>query len=222
MENKLELYYPCKPLGIHQVFGRKDPIYTAMGMLGHNGIDFLAIHGQPIYASHDGYAYFETDSTGGEGVVIRSDKQYDLGNGPVYIKTIYWHMVDASKEPQFVSPITNRDTTTQGQPVKAGDLIGYADNTGQSTGDHCHFGLKTMALGEDGSSWYNTNQNNGYFGAIDPQPYFNGFFAQDVTSVDMLEQGIQEVTQEVKTNPQDASTKLGWLARLLNVLLGKF
>ena len=51
---KFELYYPVSPVSVNQPFGNVMAVYTAMGLKGHNGIDFMAYHGQPIYAAHDG------------------------------------------------------------------------------------------------------------------------------------------------------------------------
>lgn len=143
-----------------------DPKYG--GIKGHNGIDFFAGHGNPVYATHDGFASFEIDNSGGHGVVVTTDKTFDYKDGQAYFKTIYWHFVDSTKEPQFKSPIENGT-----KYVKNGDLIGYADNTGASTGDHLHFGLKPMAKYPDGT-FYNLEQTNGFLGAIDPTPYFDG------------------------------------------------
>lgn len=167
---KLKLYSPLKEYFVNQPFGVNDtPVYAQLGMKGHNGIDLRVQHGDPIYASHDGYASFQIDSNGGHGVVVITNQKFEDVNGVSSLfKTIYWHMADSLKEPQFKSPIEDK---TGFVPVKAGDLIGYADNTGLSTGDHLHFGLKTVAEGESWGSFYNTNQNNGYFGAIDPAPY---------------------------------------------------
>jgi murein DD-endopeptidase MepM/ murein hydrolase activator NlpD len=174
---KLELFYPVKPLGFNQKFGNVLPVYTAMGMKGHNGIDFQAFHGQPIHASHDGVCFPEIDNHGGNGVVIRTNEAFDYTadgapvSGQAFFKTIYWHMIDANA------------VVKTGQVVKAGDLIGYADNTGTSTGDHLHFGLKPQAYNESNFSWYNVDQTNGFLGCIDPEPYFNGFFAEDAQKV---------------------------------------
>ena len=157
---KPQLAWPINNPVITQLFGANpifysDPKYG--GIKGHNGIDFQAYHGQPIYASHDGLAQFEIDNSGGHGVVIYNEAGF---------KTIYWHLCDSTKEPQFKSPI--EDGPVQ---VKTGDLIGYADSTGASTGDHCHWGFKFCLKDENTGAWYNTNQNNGYNGAEDPLPY---------------------------------------------------
>jgi len=157
----LKLKYPINPFFVNYVFGRVTDLYTAQGLKGHNGIDLQAYRGQPIYASHDGICYPEVDNAGGNGVVIRSLTPYELLGGVFYIKTIYWHL------------LKDNAVVQTGQQVKTGELIGYADNTGVSTGDHLHFGLKTVAQNETDFTWYNTRQTNGYFGAIDPMPYFD-------------------------------------------------
>lgn len=157
----LKLKHPVSPVFINQPFGNVLPEYTAMGLKGHNGIDFRAFHGEPVYAAHDGICYPEIDDKGGNGVVIRALEDCDLNGQQVRIKTIYWHLVQDDA------------VVKTGQQIKAGDLIGYADNTGMSTGDHLHFGCKPQAWNEVNWSWSNVAQDNGYFGAIDPQPFFD-------------------------------------------------
>lgn len=163
---KLELKNPLKVVKITQRFGNSNP--TLYGTMGHNGLDMRTYHGEPVYASHDGLASYQVDDKGGHGVVIITDKEYDYDGGVSFMKTIYWHLCDPLKEPKFASPLADKTGFTK---VKCGDLIGYADNTGHSTGDHLHFGLKPVAKDESWGSWYNLAQNNGYYGAIDPQPY---------------------------------------------------
>lgn len=170
---KLELSYPInQPIIINQKFGENlNPTYKAQGLPGHNGIDFRAYHGQPVYATHDGMASFQIDSGGGHGVVIITDKTFEYEGEEVYFKSISWHLCDGLKEPNFQSPIADKTGFVK---VKNGELIGYADNTGNSTATHLHFGLKPVAKGEDWGSSYNVAQHNGYNGAIDPMPYFDG------------------------------------------------
>ena len=155
--------FPLKDFYITQYFGELDPKYSGMGLYGHNGLDLRAKHGTPIYASHDGLANYQIDSGGGHGVVLISN---DTLHGERY-KTIYWHMVDPVVEPKFTSPIYGKNDV----PVKAGDLLGYADNTGLSTGHHLHFGMKFVEANETNGALFNVFQQNGYLGAVDPLPY---------------------------------------------------
>lgn len=173
---KFQLYYPVKPFIIGQKFGETAYLqyYKDNGVTftGHNGIDLAAIHGEEVRASHDGVCEVQVDSKQGHGVVITTKEKFDYKDRQAYFRSIYWHLID------------NIPVKT-GQEVKEGDLIGYADSTGLSTGSHLHFGLKPS----DGT--VNTEQNNGYQGAVDPVPYFNGLYARDlvvgkyVFSVDM-------------------------------------
>ncbi len=163
---KLVLKAPITPFTISQLFGNPDPKYLELNLPGHNGIDLIANHGQPVYASHDGRAYYEVDSHQGHGVVIITDEQFEYRGKLSYFKSIYWHLVNPAKDTRYVSPIQG---FTIGKPkkVKAGDLIGYSDNTGYSTGSHLHFGLKPCT--KNGSY----TEKNAYAGAIDPLPYLS-------------------------------------------------
>ena len=170
---KLELYYPIKPWLLTQGFGGNSELYKEYGIKGHNGLDIFAPNTPPakVYAAHDGeVVYAGVDSNEGWGVVVRTLEPKEYKEGTAYFKSIYWHMVK-----EFPVKV--------GQKVKAGDFIGYADNTGKSTGAHLHFGLKPQARGENDWTWWNLEQGNGFAGAIDPTPYFNGYFAQDSQAI---------------------------------------
>lgn len=96
------------PKRMHPVLKRVRP---------HNGIDYYAPRGTPVYAA-------------GDGTVIRSD--YSAANGNhVFIKhansieTKYLHF--------------SKRTVKQGQKVKQGQTIGYVGSTGLATGPHLHY-----------------------------------------------------------------------------------
>ena len=170
---KLSLFYPVNPVHINQAFGLNADYYTRFHdtfgnpLKGHQGVDFMAVHGQPIYAPIDGLATYITDTHGGEGVIITTDQPYDYSGGTCWFNCIHWHLI-GNTDPKYPQPFTS-------QVVKTGDLIGYADNTGapyESSGNHLHFGLCPV----------NQNQqmllaSNGYGGCIDSMPYFNGSYA---------------------------------------------
>lgn len=155
---RIELYYPTKPYRVNQPFGANwNPSYKQKGLKGHSGEDLFTKHGQPVYASHDGICFPTVDDHGGNGIVLQAEPLYKA-----YF-TIYWHLMDADA------------VVHTGQKVKAGDLIAYADNTGNSTGDHLHFGL---------TDYTNYDPNNGYEGHLDPQLYYNGKYAEDINKVE--------------------------------------
>lgn len=213
---KLELFYPCKPFGLNQAFGVNGAYYRAHGIMidGHNGLDLQAKHGQPIYAAHDGVAYYQVDSSEGHGVILITNETFDYKGEQAYFKTIYWHMVDRTEEPKYTSPVyTYQQKNKQApMPVKRGDLIGYADNSGFSGGDHLHFGLKPMRPGRPLNAWQdvtdvgignwrNIEQLNGYLGSINPMPYFNGVHAADGKAAGMTIEEYQEATKGRTNEP---------------------
>jgi len=197
--NKLKLSYPVETVIISQVFGVNSQMYSDPkygGVNGHPGIDFMAQDGYPVYATHDGLASFQIDGGGGHGVVIVTDKEFDDGNGgQCYYKTVYWHLVDGYKYPKWKSPFQDKTGFT---PVKNGELIGYADNTGASTGSHLHFSLKPVAKGEAWGTWYNIEQKNGYNGNIDPQPFFDGSYPQTIHNLEAQVNVLQKIVDLLK------------------------
>lgn len=198
--SKLELYYPVKKPDYicGQKFGENAiDVYAKMGLKGHNGLDLYAPDGFPIYAAHDGEVVFcGEDGSAGLGIVIRTlePKEYKhatnspLSGEDVFYKSIYWHIKKGSFK------------VKAGDKVKAGQLIAEADNTGMSTGSHLHFGIKPVAKGEADWSWYNVEQANGFMGAIDPAPFFNGFFAEDAQKVQSILQKAIDLLVEFLVN----------------------
>ena len=172
---QFRLFYPLKPHEVTQKFGEtkfldyyKD---NGINFKGHNGLDLYATHGQPVYATHEGeVVYAGMDAKEGYGVVLRTLEPYEYKGQEVFYKTIYWHLI--------------KDIPVRvGQKVMPGDVIGYADSTGLSTGNHLHFALKPQTKGENDWTWYNLEDSNGYYGAINPLPYFNGIASEDAMSI---------------------------------------
>jgi murein DD-endopeptidase MepM/ murein hydrolase activator NlpD len=121
-ENKLASIPAIQPVSNKQLnriasgFGfRIHPIYGIAKM--HNGLDFTAPQGTPIYATGDGTVTTAGAGTGtGNHVIINHGYGYE---------TVYMHMV--------------RIKATNGQKVKRGEVIGWVGSTGASTGPHCHY-----------------------------------------------------------------------------------
>ncbi|WP_298329244.1 M23 family metallopeptidase [uncultured Dokdonia sp.] len=83
----------------------------------HNGMDFTAPPGTPIYATGDGKVTKVGLGSGyGKMVIIEHGFGY---------KTYYAHM--------------SKYKATVGQNVKRGEIIGYVGNTGLSSGPHLHY-----------------------------------------------------------------------------------
>lgn len=179
---ELKLYYPVKPFSINQVFGANPEYYARFKdrfgnpEKGHMGVDLRATHGTPVYAACDGIVHYEKDDHGGEGMVIWTET-CKYKDGTATFNVIHWHLI-GDTDLKFPSPIP---TDGHSYLVTAGDLIGYADNTGapfESSGDHLHLGL--VPFGPTGEA---TEAHNGFNGNIDPTIYFTGLYAEDVHSL---------------------------------------
>ena len=107
--------------------------FTALGYSFHNGLDIAAAAGTSIYASGDGLVYATelSNAAYGNWVVLKHTLAKD---GQVFnIYTLYAHM--------------RRIAVNTGQAVRAGDILGYEGNTGNTTrllygperGYHLHF-----------------------------------------------------------------------------------
>jgi murein DD-endopeptidase MepM/ murein hydrolase activator NlpD len=102
---------------IGSLFGyRTDPFYKVTKF--HEGIDFTAAIGTPIYATGDGVVELAEYNSGGYGNEIM------INHGFSY-ETRYAHL--------------SKIKVKVGQHVKRGEIIGLMGNTGKSTAPHCHY-----------------------------------------------------------------------------------
>lgn len=95
---------------------RTDPFTKVRKM--HEGMDFTAKTGTPIYATGDGVVARADNTASGYGnhIVIRHGFGYE---------TLYGHL--------------SKYKCRAGQSVKRGDIIGYVGSTGRSEGPHLHY-----------------------------------------------------------------------------------
>lgn len=95
---------------------RIDPIYKIPKM--HEGIDFTAPIGTPVYATGDAVVHEVEYGRSGYGnhIILSHKSGY---------KTLYAHL--------------NRIVVRRGQQVKRGDLIGHVGSSGKSTAPHLHY-----------------------------------------------------------------------------------
>ena len=95
---------------------RSDPFTKARKM--HEGMDFTAKTGTPIYATGDGVVAKADNTASGFGnhIVIRHGYGYE---------TLYAHL--------------SKYKARAGQRVKRGDIIGYVGSTGRSEAPHLHY-----------------------------------------------------------------------------------
>lgn len=165
-------------------------LYTGeLNMAGHSGEDWASRYAEPIYfpvnaLGTEWEASSHVDREGAVIVVVRSmtpvpftsipdhvpgslgmiKKQYEQLDGKLYLQFWFVHL---------------QGTHIVGKmPVKFGDLIGYADSTGASSGNHLHWSMKVS----DQTSWFYIDGDNGYQGTIDFTPYFTNIYTLDILS----------------------------------------
>lgn len=108
--------------------------YGSAGYAGHTGVDFACATGSKVVAAESGYVLISKDLTNSDGsyrsygryIVIAHDKKNSKGH---YVYTLYAH--------------NSRRVVSEGEYVKKGQLIAYSGSTGNSTGPHCHFEVRT-------------------------------------------------------------------------------
>jgi murein DD-endopeptidase MepM/ murein hydrolase activator NlpD len=135
----------------------EDVYLKVFGWKGHNGMDFAAPRGTPIRAIADGWIIEQTGKQSGYGLrisqLIERPGRYHVAH--------YGHLHSFARDFETLWNINARSF-----PVREGEIIGYVDSTGFSTGDHLHLGLYEYDY--EGNK---LNQNNGYGGAIDPAEF---------------------------------------------------
>lgn len=142
----------CKitqPFGVDYIDGKT---YKAMGLKGHNGLDFSAKIGTPIYAVADGFV----EAHG-------SDTDTGLGNSA----WLYTYLEDDQRL-EVIHGHCSKIVKTGN--VKEGEIIALSGNTGFSTGPHVHFAIRPQVLH---SGKWTYDSANGYNGCVDPQPMFD-------------------------------------------------
>jgi len=171
-------------------------LYTWHGMNGHNGEDWKTWNGEPLYfpvdADTEWWSKSEVDSHGGKGVDIYSSKpiyfkelppqcgkmakaEWAQNGGYLYVKFRFWHLKDiAVADARRPSP----EVPTKAPNVKFGQLIGWCDSTGQSSGHHLHWSMKVCH-----NNSMTIDADNGYYGAVDFSKDFENAFVLDVLQV---------------------------------------
>ncbi len=130
--------------------------YGSAGYVGHTGVDFACSSGSKVVAAESGIVIVSKDITShkncsctykgggyhsyGRYIVIMHDKKNSAGD---YVYTLYAH--------------NSSRVVSEGQRVSRGQLIAYSGTTGNSSGPHCHFEVRTP------TSAYNDCVNPTYY-----------------------------------------------------------
>jgi murein DD-endopeptidase MepM/ murein hydrolase activator NlpD len=110
---------PTRGARITSGFGpRRDPYRRSTRM--HNGMDFAAPRGTPIYSTGEGVVTFSGRQSG-YGIVVKIRHAFGF-------ETVYAHL--------------SKSRVTVGQRVERGDRIADMGSTGRSTGNHLHYEVR--------------------------------------------------------------------------------
>ncbi len=139
------LLWPTDYPVVTQRFGANPRIYSRYGMPGHEGLDIRALTNTNIYACADGKVYEVHTNARDHAYGIHVRIQHRDG-----YKTIYAHLA--------------RALVDLGDEVQAGQIIGKADSTGNSSAAHLHMSLKRDGATERGETNYPKD-------IIDPTPF---------------------------------------------------
>ena len=118
--------FPVKNPFITQDYGPTAFAQYAYRTKFHNGVDFRAPIGTPVFAAFDGVVkWLDNNDKGTSKWSKYQYGKYILIEHENNLSTLYAHL--------------SRFVVQKGQKVKKGDLIGYSGNTGYSYGPHVHF-----------------------------------------------------------------------------------
>ncbi len=179
MPERFRLQWPVDRHTVNQFFGENPDFYRPFGLAGHEGLDLFAPMSASVYAAADGEVY-RVDHPPDHPYGLQIRIKHEVG-GKIY-RTIYAHLAAAN--------------VSVGQQVKAGQLIGQADNTGNSFGSHLHLTLKI-----DGA------QMPGYPpGIVDPWPFFKAIIEELPPATDLIVYTTDQLS--LRAEPSTGSTRL--------------
>lgn len=196
-QHQVQLLWPTEFPELTQGFGNNPAYYGQFGLPGHEGLDFKALHGTEIYACATGTVKLVAKNSGNYGTQVRISHTDEQGRP---YETIYAHLLDT--------------TITEGSTVVGGQLIGHADNTGNSHGDHLHLTLK-----------YPPFAAAGYGGAIaNPMPFLLGFGEKpmdnlacgNVIQVGLSDEAVMEIVDRLKPRIMTVTLRYTLAEKLLD------
>lgn len=149
-------FWPTNHKVVTQAFGANPDVYAPYNLPGHEGVDIRAPHGSAVYAVAAGTV-----------VKVGDDRENAANGGHNYGVRIY---IDHSNGWQTIYAHLDERHVGVGQSVKAGQLIGNADDTGNSFGSHLHLTLKRA-----GHTYIDKEGNVWPLNIFDPTPAMAGF-----------------------------------------------
>lgn len=139
--------------------------YGQFNMDGHNGIDLACVVGTPIVAPCKMWTTWVKSDDRGYGLHVFAESETKEINGEAYkIEMVFGHFDSIVAKPA--------------KWYEKGELIGYADSTGFSTGSHLHFGVRPYYRLSEGN-FKQVFMGNGYAGYSDPEDFIKTHIVWD-------------------------------------------
>lgn len=148
---------PIEPFELTQEFGGHPEWYTRFGLKGHNGWDLRTQYPDTLKGFRNILAswvskFYTQGNEGNDGYGLYFEIIVQLYNT---YKLTYGHC----------------NSIESFQTKNEGETMAISDNTGNSTGSHLHLTVKRGSL--QNGKFISDNYSNGYFGAIEPQEFFD-------------------------------------------------
>lgn len=152
-----DIIRPIEPFELTQSFGENPAAYARFGLKGHNGWDFKT--------------KFPDTPNGFRNILAPwLCKFYVQGNEGSDGYGLYFEVIIQLYNTWKLT-IGHCNSIESFQTKNEGETMAISDNTGNSTGSHMHLTVKKGSLSN--GKFTNTDNDNGYFGAVEPQIFFD-------------------------------------------------
>ena len=198
--DNIQKFAPISPhpgdIYISQLYGQNPQIYQQFGMTGHDGtFDIACPKGTPILASHDSWIIESIGKDSGYGLRVQLYFEED-GYG--------WLIMNGHFE-KLAFPDISYNLHERRYPVKEGQIIGWADSTGFSTGHHDHFGVRQL------KDFKILNYNNGTYGWINAIGYMKDPFVLETVPMEIYKDNRTSPATIIVGNQVDSEANLKWI-----------
>ena len=147
-------HLPLDNISINSPYGKRSITVNGRHYWWHNGVDFRSQLNTPLYAVSDGTV-----------AAARYDKSYG-----------YYVALDHGKFGSLYAHLASYSVAER-NVVKAGQIIGYAGSTGDTTGPHLHFEIRP---GSYENFWDRAHCDSSVFmNTVDPMLFIDDFLKRE-------------------------------------------